>query len=231
MVFNDVTTKQGLIQDCEMILFNEYGKITGNSDLLYHFTHLLNRQYDKAFSIIIECDGRWQYGTGIIDADLVSGQRNYTLDLAHAKLTKVRVKDEAGNYRQLVPIDQTDAGFPQLEASTGQGQPVWYDKDGDQLILLPTPSYSQAASIELTLQQVPDYYSYTDTNTISGIAPQHDRFLSFGASLDYAVVNSHALKNDLAELYRDERERMVQFYRMRNRDEGHFLRAVSRSSR
>ena len=99
------------------------------------------------------------------------------------------------------------------------------------LILYPTPIYSQAASIELTLQQIPDYYSYDDTDTISGIAPQHDRFLSYGASLDYAVVNSHALKNDLADLYRDERERMVQFYRMRNRDESQYLRAINRSSR
>lgn len=231
MVFNDVTTKQGLIQDCEMILFNEYGKITGNSDLLHHFTHLLNRQYDKAFSIIIECDGRWQYGTGIIDADLVSGQRNYTLDLEHAKITKVRLKDEAGNYKTLIPIDQTDAGYSALYNGSETGQPVWYDKDGDQLILLPTPSYSQLASIEMTMQQVPDYFEYTDTNVSAGIAPQHHRFLSFGASLDYAIVNSHALKNDLAELYRDERERMVQFHRMRNRDEGHFLRAINRSTR
>lgn len=240
MVFNDTTTKQGLLQDCEMILFNEYGKITDNSDLLFHFTHLLNRQYDKAVSIIIEHDGRWQYDDGsytttaIFDADLVSGQRNYTIDAEHLKVTMVRVKDNAGNYRVLRPIDQNDPeGFLLANETTPEttGQPIFYDKTGDQCRLYPTPNYSQAASLEFTVQRVPNYFVSGDTTKEAGIAPVYHRFLSLGAALDYAVVNSLAVKNDLSELYRDERERMVEFYMRRNRDESKYLRVTRRSSR
>lgn len=234
MVFSDTTTKNGLLQDCEMILFNEYGKITGNSNLLYHFTNLLNRQYDKAVSIIIEHDGRWQWDdtsyttTAVATTAITNGQRAYTLDASHLKLVLVRVKDDAGNWRALKPFDINDPEailYKQQQADDVDGLPVWYEKQGDQMTLYPTPDYTQSASLEITVQRTPNYFSFDDTTQEAGLAPIFHRFLSLGASLDYAVSNSLANKNDIAELYRDERERMVKFYQMRNRDESKTLRA------
>lgn len=234
MVFSDTSTKNGLIQDCEMLVFNEYGKITGNTNLLYNFTNLLNRQYDKAVSIIIERDGRWQYDDSsyttraVATTGIVSGQDNYTMDASHLKLVLVRIKDESGNWSVLRPFDITDpeAYYYLREQSTAvTGDPHWYEKQGDQMILYPTPDYTQAASLEVTVQRVPNYFSYDDTTQEAGLAPIFHRILSLGASLDYAVANSLAQKNDLAMLYQDERDRMIAFYSMRNRDEQKTLRA------
>lgn len=234
MVFSDTTTKTGLIQDCEMLVFNEYGKISGNANLLYNFTNLINRQYDKAVSIIIEKDGRWQYddtsfGTrAVATTNLVSGQANYTLDASQLKLIMVRLKDQSGNWNLLVPFNITDPEafyYVREQNPAVTGDPHWYEKQGDQLILYPTPNYSQSASLELTVQRIPNYFSHTDAAQTPGLAPIFHRILSIGAALDYAVVNSLAHKNDLAQLYQDERDRMIGFYSMRNRDEQKTLRA------
>jgi len=228
MVFSDTSTKQGLIQDCEMIVFNEYGRISDNENLLYNFTNLINRQYDKAVSIIIENDSRWQYDdtsyttTATVTANLVSAQSAYTLDASHLHISRVRVKDSASNWHILSPLDQSDETAqtylsPQNPVLTGT--PLYYEKHADQIRLYPTPNASVTSGLEIVVQRTPNYFAFDDTTQQAGLAPIFHRFLSMGASLDYAIVNNHANKNDIAQLYSDERDRMAKFYQRRNREE------------
>lgn len=237
MVFSDTSTKNGLIQDCEMLVFGSYGRISDNTDLLYNFTNLLNRQYDKAVSIIVEADGRWQYDdnsyttTMVNTTGIVSGQYRYTLDAEHLKLLSVRAKTNGGtSFIELVPTDRRDQDFPDF-GGTQTGFPQKYDKEGDILKLWPTPDFTQASSLEIVVQRVPNYFVYTDTTKEAGILPTHHRFLSLGASLDYAIVNSLSSKNDIAELFRDERERMTAVYSSRNRDERDRMRPAQHDTR
>lgn len=228
MQFSDTSSNTGLIQDCESLVFNEFGKISGNTALLQTFTNLINRQYDKATALIIENDGRWQhddvtftteavYLTGIVD-----GQRQYTLDPAHLKIVQVRVKDTAGNWRILRALDVNDpeAFYMRQDMSTAvEGQPFWYDKRGDQLVLYPQPDYTQAASLEVMVQRPPNYFTYDDTTQEVGISTVFHRYLSLGASMEYAVANSLGNKNDLMELFKLEEDRVKSFYSKRSRDE------------
>lgn len=225
MVFSDTSTKQGLIQDCEMLVFGAYGRISDNASLLYNFTNLINRQYDKAVSIIIEADGRWQYDdntystTMVNTATITSGQYRYTLDPEHLKLLGVRVKPNgATSFIDLESTDRRDQNYPDF-GGTQTGLPQVYDKEGDILKLHPTPNYTQSESIEIVVQRVPNYFVYTDTTKEAGIQQTHHRFLSLGASLEYAVMNALATKNDIAALFQDERDRMEASYSRRNRDE------------
>lgn len=234
MQFNDTSTKTGLIQDCEFLVFNEYGKITGNTNLLYTFTNLLNRAYDKAVSILVEVDGRWQYDdtsyttTLIQYTNLTDGQSNYTLDASHLKLTKIRFKDSAGNWTVGKAIDENDPlGHFYLSNQTpnAEGTPFFYDKKGDQLILYPTPDTTVSSGLEITVQRQPNYFTYDDVSQTPGIVPIFHRFLSLDASLQYAVANRLDNKNDFSVMLQDEVTRIKTFYSKRNRDEQKMLRA------
>lgn len=237
MVFKDTATKTGLIEDCELLLFGEYGKISGNTDLLYTFTNLLNRQYDKAITLIIENDGRWQaddtsYTTTMVNTtSIVSGQWAYGQDANHLKYLRIRVKDSAGTWHTLTATDLTDSEYPDFGSASDTGLPTHYDKQGDLLMLYPTPNYSQNASLEVTVQRVPNYFAYDDTTKEAGIAPVFHRFLSLGAALDYAIVNSLQSKNDIATLFNDERTRMEAFYSRRNRGERDRLLAAQQNNK
>lgn len=234
MVFSDTTNNTGLIQDCETLVFNDFDKISNNTGLLQKFTNLINRQYDKATSIIIENDGRWQHDDTSYTTEavyltaLVSGQRQYTIDPAHVKILQIRLKDEAGNWSILRPIDFNDPEafrFRQETTPASVGEPHWYDKRGDQIILYPTPDYSQADSVEVTVQRIPNYFVYTDTTKEVGISGLFHRYLSLGASMEYAVANSLGNKNDLMELFKMEEDRIKTHYSRRSRDEQLQLRA------
>lgn len=234
MQFSDTSTNTGLIQDCESLVFNEFGKISGNTELLQRFTNLINRQYDKAAFLMIQNDGRWQaddtsYSTeAIYLTTLTSGQKQYTLDPAHLKIVQVRVKDEAGNWRIMRPLDVQDpeAYYFRLETNPEvTGEPIWYDKRGDQLVLYPTPDYTQASSLEIMVQRVPNYFTYDDTTQTVGISQLFHRYLSLGASMEYAVANGLSNKNDLMELFNIEEKRIKEHYATRSRDENLMLRA------
>jgi len=241
MQFSDTSDeKAGLIQDCETIVFNEYGKITGNSDLLATFTNNLNRGYDKAVSIIIENDGRWQYDDdsysdiAIVTTNVVSGQERYTIDASHMKITQVRVKDSAGNWSVVQPIDETDPihrAYMTESSTTTQGIPNVYDKRGDQLIFYPQPDFNSTDGLEMRVQRQPNYFSTSDTSQTPGIAVLFHRFLTLSASLDYCVHNSLAQKNDIANMLADETARVEKFYSRRDKTEQKFIRAKQNRNR
>lgn len=240
MQFSDTSTKTGIIQDCENLVFNEYGRISGNTNLLQTFTNYINRQYDKAVSVIIENDNRWQYDDtsyttqAVYTTNLVANQKNYVLDATHLKTTMVRIKDDAGAWRILMPIDQNDPigrAYLNEPSTPSTGDPYWYDKRGDLIILYPEPDYSLANALEITVQRQPNYFVYTDTTKEAGLAPLFHRYLSLGAAMEYAIANGLSNKNDLAQLHQMEEERMTRFYSSRSRDEQKVLRAKLVNSR
>ena len=241
MQFSDTSDeKAGLIQDCETIVFNEYGKITGNSDLLATFTNNLNRGYDKAVSIIIENDGRWQsddtsYGDiSIVTTNLVSGQERYTIDASHMKISQVRIKDEAGNWSVVQPIDENDPihrAYMKESPTKTVGTPNVYDKRGDQLFFYPQPDFNSTNGLEMRVQRQPNYFTTDDTTQTPGIAVLFHRFLTLSASLDYCVMNSLAQKNDVASLLADVTVRVERFYSRRDRTEQKFIRAIKHNPR
>jgi hypothetical protein len=240
MVFSDTTNNTGLIQDCEMLVFNEFGKISGNTSLIQAFTNFINRQYDKATSIIIENDGRWQHDDtaylteAVYLTTLTSGQNQYTLDPAHLKILGIRVKDESSNWSILRPLDMNDPEARAFRLETNPvvtGDPIFYDKRGDQVILYPTPDYTQASSLEITVQRIPNYFTYDDTTQTVGISQLFHRYLSLGASMEYAVANRLDAKNDLMQLFKDEEDRIKTHYSNRGRDEQKILRAKQHNPR
>lgn len=241
MQFSDTSDeKAGLIQDCETIVFNEYGKITGNSDLLATFTNNLNRARDDARFFVMENDGDWvsddtsYTDTSTITADLADGQAIYTLDDDTQRVMQVRIKDQAGNWSFIDPVsvmsDQYKARRTGAAVNT-EGIPNLYTLYGDQIELLPTPNYSSDEGMEMRTQRVTNYYLTTDTTKETGLASMLDRVISINASLMYAIPNRLDAKNDLFSMLEKAEDKIKKHYSHRLRGKAKFIRAAKHTSR
>lgn len=240
MVFSDTSTKLGLIQDCEQLLFGNYGEISGNANRLYDFTARLNRSLDKAVSKILSCDGRWQFDDAnytdlpIGSTNIVASQADYTMAVSHLDVLKVLAKDSAGNLRVLTPIDESDPiGIRYLnETTTAEtGIPQYYDKKGSSIILYPTPNYASTAGLVVHFQRGPSYFAYTDTTKAPGFPSTFHRFVSLDTAVDYGVSKTLPQVDGWARERDTVGQQMEDFFSKRSRDEQKSIRPVIRSSR
>jgi hypothetical protein len=241
MVYSDTSTKLGLIQDCEQLIFGNYTDISGNPDRLYDFTARINRAYDKLATIIMGVDGRWQFDdTNYTDlpigtTDLFSGRQDYTLDVEFLDIVKVLMLDPAGNKTILRPFDIDDPlGRPFLQQPPAVGGiPTHYDKTGGSVLLYPTPNYDSDGGLTVHYRRKPSYFAYTDTTKAVGVPANFHRYLSLEASFDYASSPSKQLasKDDLAVKVKEMEAQIEEWYSRRSKDEPKFIRGLMRSSR
>lgn len=241
MVFSDTTTKLGLIQDCEMNLFGNYGDISSYSDRLYDFTARLNRAYDKIATVIMSLDGRWSWDdTNYTDqpigsTDLVSGQKDYSLDVEFLNIQKVVVKDSNGNKTVIYPYDLKDSGSDSILEkldSNNTGIPTTYLKRGGSIYLDPIPNYNYTGGLIVYYQRKPSYFAYTDTTKAVGLPSTLHRWVSLEASLDYAISKQLSNKNDIKYQLDDIKNIATDFYsKSRTKDEQLYIRAININNR
>jgi len=242
MVFSNTgTQKDGLLQDCEQLIFNSYGTITGDTELLADFTNRINRAYDRLATKIMEVDNRWQWddrnytsSLPIAETDIVNGQKDYVLSVEHLRIIRVQVKDSAGNLLTAYPKDIHDpegrAIYDQAPTEV-EGTPILYDKFADVLRLYPTPNYNAVGGLVVHFQRPPSYFLTTDTTKSPGVATILHRYLSVDASCDYSISHGLKNKNDLFLLKKELEKDVMEFYAKRSKDEQLFFRAKQRSSR
>lgn len=207
MVFNDITTLNGAVQECEAWLFGRnYGSISGNTQLLKSFTSLLNYGLDQAIIEIMKTDGTWRYedpnqtDLPIAKTNLSEGENNYELDNSHLTIIGVEVLDKEGNYYPLRQIDYTDirkSGQSDTEFFTENGKPMYYDPEGSILKIYPAPSSTDTTltnGLRVHFQREPDYFVYTDTTKEIGIPRMFQDLPVLFACAKYAKQNSMADK-------------------------------------
>lgn len=207
LVFNDTTTKRGIIQAIERRIFpNDAGRISGNATLLAEWTAEVNLALDKALALIFEVCGTWNFDDSghtkypIITTNLVAGQRDYTfLTDQQGNLVldihRVLVKTEDGIYIDMTPVDvQSDHrtwGF--TDGRDQQGTPDEYDKTANGIFLDRIPSYSADDGLKVYINREASYFLTTDTTKKPGFAGLFHEYLAIEPSAKYAGI--HTLKN------------------------------------
>ena len=202
MQFNDTTTKNGLIQECETWLFgSNYGAITDDANSLATFTRLLNHGLNETATLIMGADGKWQYDDTnytdfpIATTALVVGQVDYQLDVDFLKIESVEVRQSSGDYYRLKQLDITDLtqkGITVSEFLDEDGLPQFYDLRGSSIMLYPAPratDVTTTAGLKVYFQRNPSYFASGDTTKTPGIpTPFHDIPVLF-ACAKYAKSN------------------------------------------
>lgn len=208
MTFNDTTTLNGFIQECEAWLFgSNFGTISGNTESLKQFANLANYGLDQTDSLIFQTDGYWQHDDfnytstfPIATTNLSDGVNNYLLDRKQRKIHGFEVLDKDGDYYPLHKIDFRNirqSGQAENEFFEEDGKPLYYDLQGNSVKLFPAPSTNDVtltAGLRVIYQREPDYFVYTDTSKELGIPRgYHDIPVAF-ACAKYAKQNGMSEK-------------------------------------
>lgn len=235
LVFNDTSTKLGLIQVCEDEVFGNYGDISSNSDRLYQFTRLINEAFNRVTSLILQSNGRWQWddsnytdfpiGTTNLVTTVGSEQQDYEFAVTHLKILGVEVKDVNGNWINLTPIDQLDlsnSGNSVTDFLRTAGMPMYYDKIGRSVFLYPKPlgtAVTSTAGLKVRFQRPPSYFVYTDTTKVPGFNSLYHELIALIASRNYAMSKTLSVAKGLAERVQIAEDALIADYALRSGDE------------
>ena len=208
MVFNDELTEQGIVQD---IYFDTSSNT--NSYPIADIVRNANKALDRAVSLILGADGKWQFdGTNKTDlpigtTSLVSGQQDYSFDEEYLVIKDIECSDSLGNWKKLIPIDNYDLDIALSDFQTDDNIPVYYDKMGESILLYPSPNYSidpdetPAGGLRAYFQRKMDYFTATDTIKEPGFAahlhPYVGLFCSYVFAKAKGLANTEILKRDL----------------------------------
>lgn len=230
--FSDTSNKKGILQKIERMCKLGDAGITGNTQKLKDFTADVNLAMDKAWAIIFKSSGRWQFDDSnhtdypIITTNLVDGQRDYAFTADENSnlildIYKVMIKNEAGVYFELQPVDQQSdedmASF--YDGVNTEGVPSRYDITGNGIFLDCIPSYNSTNGLKIFINREGSYFTTGDTTKKPGFAGLFHEYLALEASYDYACANNLQNKNDLKQDLIEMESAMKKYYRDRSKNE------------
>lgn len=220
MVFSDTTGGQGLVQDIDF-----YANSDPTTYDIKDKTRNINRWYETVVDDILSSNNRWQWDdSNQIDlpratAQLNINQQQYNFDGTWLIVERVDVKDANGNWSHLQPIDQADLGGAYESFATTPGVPQWFDVDGENIFLFPTPNYTQAASMKVFFQRKAVLFTVSDTTKSPGFATSFHRILSLGAAYDWCTTKNLTKAPNLMAQIVAMREKLKGFYGGRDKYE------------
>lgn len=230
MVFNDVSTKDGLIQSCEFWTGKGDAQISGDSTALAEFTRLINISYNKVVTMILASMDEWDFDdinnadTGFIKTyNLVSGTQTITLPASDKilKIKRAEITYDGSTWYKLNPLDINEYGDtsdPTTIANNFTKSKPYYDVHGNYVYLYPIPDAAVSGGLKLWVTREVDAFTAADTTQSPGIdKPFHD-MIAVGASLDYAFAHNLANVNSLAAKFVDYENRLKQYYGSRQED-------------
>jgi hypothetical protein len=158
-------------------------KTNASSYPIDQMTDDCNVAMDRVAALIMQADGRWQFDDEnetdlpIATTDLVAGQQDYSLATAHLDIRQVAIKDH--------------------DLNAANATPQKYDKVANSILLYPTPSFTQAASLKLYFKRGPSYFLTSDTAKEPGFNALFHDLIALWPSYDYAVANGLSNANGL----------------------------------
>jgi len=222
MVFNDPTTGQGICQDIDFMIGTD-----STSYPIEQKTRNINNAYDKVSSLIMRSDAKWEWDDNNFNTlpvgttDLLDGQADYEIsDADFLEILRVEIVQQNGDFLFGTPISYEDRfGVAMTEWAKTPGQPLYYDKVGNSLILYPTPNFSYEGGVRVYFKRNPSYFTVADTTKEPGFARTFHKLLSYYAAIDYCIAN--ALEKKMKVLYGEAQKmekNLQDFFSSRARD-------------
>lgn len=219
------------------------GAISGNTTLFAQTTADVNMALDKAYAIIFEVGGTWQFDDSnhtdypIITTNLVSGQRDYSFTSDEDSnlildIQKVLAADENGLFYELTPVD-VPSGAPSnyWDGQNTTGLPSSYEKNANGIFLNPPTDYNRTAGLKIYISREGSYFTVADTTKKAGFAGLFHEYLALRPSYQFAYRNSlpnvNSLKNEMLEMENSIRD----YYKAREKDVVKVIRPAINNSR
>ena len=242
MVFNDTSTKAGILQRVEFTLGMPDGAITGDTTLLAHMTSLVNEVYYDVFINILRSQDNWDFDDSnrtnyaIATTPLVASQRDYSFpaSLDILKIKRVDVTYDGSTYYQAQAIDSTEfgdgVGNTTTEDSNFSISSPAYDVKTNTIWVYPLATAAQVsagAKVRIEFFRELDDFTTADTTQEPGIDRPWHELLPLGAAMKYAAMRNMENTKSLKVLY-DERIQMLrEYYAKKQDDKALALKAVA----
>lgn len=235
MVYSDSSTEDGIVQEID--------RICGTTATVYTLkakTARVNQALDRFFYLALLGDGLWQFDDTnqttlpIGTSDLVSGQLDYSFASDLLMISKVLIKDPAGNWAELPQLDQNQSralGIYAPPISNPGGTPSAYDILGNSLLLDPIPNYASTGGLKVVFKRNASKFVSTDTTKVPGIPSLFHNYLCRYAALQWAIEKRLVFKNDLAQLIQVDELAIQDFLANRNKATPGNINPKYRSSR
>lgn len=225
MMFNDSSGLTGLVQSCEQWARLGKAQISGNTDRLKRFTQLINNNYHKIVTIILESMDECDFddpnhgNTGFIKTyNLVADTQTVTLPVSDKilKLKRVEVSYDGGTTWYLAsPIDVNEYGdvntSARINSNFSQSSP-FYDAQGNYVYLYPIPTANSTGGLKVWITREVDEFTTADTTQEPGIDEPFHEMLAVGASRDYALQEGLSHAADLNAVFQDYEVRLRRYY-------------------
>ncbi len=230
--FSDTTNRTGIIQLIEDRTTTQ--SATGSSYSLATKTRDINLAFARFQSIAVDASGRWQVDdTNQVDypissTDLVSGQQDYSFVSDGSSpvnqvldIHRVEMMDSAGNWKLLKSIDIKDIDVALDEFMPTNGEPAFYDKTSNAIMLYPAPNYSQTLGLKFYFSRTPSYFVATGDDTKqAGFPDMFHEYLAIRPSYLYCLQKGLTAKASAYKVEMLELEEMIRrYYGSRQRDE------------
>ena len=183
MFSNTTDLEKGIIQQIEKLTGIGDTQISGNATYLKQFTGDINNAYSREANIILRVDGRMQWddpnhsNSSAATADLVDTQKKYEVfEAAPAALQdwlqveKVEILSEDDLGLSLAPIDILDITNAESEFRDVDGTPEYFDFDGAEVKLYPSPDYDKTDGLIIFFKRSPSFFASDDTTKVPGFA-------------------------------------------------------------
>ncbi len=229
MVYNDTSTKQGILQEIESLVFSsDYGKITSDTTRLQTFTRYCNQALDKVTTKVLQSDNTWEFDDSsatdlpIGVTDLLPNQQDYSLAVTHLKILGVSIKDQSGLWIKLEQISPDDMGNQdRSEFMKIAGSPIFYDVIGNSVFLYPKPASANvtlSGGLKVYFQRQLAYFTTSDTTKIAGFPAIFHRLIVLWASYFYCQAGSISKISQIAQEIQVLEREMEQYYSKRNKE-------------
>lgn len=169
----------------------------------------VNSAYEEIVGKIIVADGVWQFddtnfsSLPIGTTDLVNNQQDYSFDSTQLMVERVQVKDNAGTWHLLYPLDETQIPVALDEYQKTAGLPIEYTVRGSSMFLYPPPatgSVTLTAGLKVFYQRTADVFTSAQVTTgtkVPGFASPYHMLICYKAALPYCM----SYKKDRVGLY------------------------------
>ena len=223
MVFSDTTGGLGIVEQVRNMM-----RVDSNQWSTAKIANSCNNYLDTIAGYLIATDKRFQWDDTnhsklpIGTTNLVASQSDYSFLTDEQNnpiitITRIEIKDSAGNWREVGLIDQSEVTGALVNYSPTTPK---YDKIADNIIrLYPTPTASITSGLKFYFQRTPSYFVATDTTKNPGVSPLLHRGFVIAAAYDGAITLGLQNLQPLSVEMQREEEKMIRHYSAsRNRD-------------
>lgn len=192
IVFDDVSTKQGICQDIDFICGTTLTQFPKADKV-----RSVNIGLDSVADLIQKVSDEWSWDDlgqttlpiGYIDT--VASTQTVSIDTSFLNIRGVYINDGSENYTALEPVSEAE-----VLTTKDTGTPTGYCLIGNKIFLTPIPNTSTSGNsvsktgyaIKVQFERAVKYFASDATTATVGYNPQYTRLATLYACKDYAIA-------------------------------------------